>query len=170
MTEDSTEIMVLNPSAVQVAMTERTNQISLQKEDSNSSIAYTQSADDLRGLITWFLPQFKLNDAKSEQELKQKFMRVSKLVGESRDLWLQAQDNIKAAAQFARNLRDKYNQHVNDKDNNLTWTEYHTIQDRNTLIEIIGKAQTLVNACKKIQNEVRDIVEDINNLIIGCGF
>ena len=85
-------------------------------------------------------------------------------------MWLEAQDNIKAAAQFARNLRDKYNQHVNDVEKNLTWTEYHTLQDRNTLNEIMAKAGTLVNACKKIQKEVRDVVEEIGVAITKVGF
>lgn len=125
--QTSTDVVIPNPDDVRTEMMERSQQIKLRKEDAHAVVAYTEASDDLRNLITKFLPTFKLSEhPDSEEKLKKLFLEVSAMVGECRDRQMEVQANMKTSAQFGRSMKDKYNAHVADVNNNLTWTEYHT--------------------------------------------
>lgn len=79
----TTDVAIPNANAVYKELQERSNQIAYAKEDANPVVAFNQVGDELKDLITKFLPSFKLKDQEKEieDELKRLFQLISKLIG-----------------------------------------------------------------------------------------
>ena len=141
----SAELVQPPPAESQLAlMQDRSNMIQMSKRDCSPAIAYTDAANHLRVYITKFIPTFRLQDQVKADKLKELFLDVSASVGECRDRQTKASGNLKLSAVFARNMKDKYNQHCDTKDSSMVWTEFHTKVDRDSIEDVMKLAKELI--------------------------